>query len=163
MIQNDLESWTEWSRLGDEHIMGKVFRGILAVVLGIITFGVMGMIAEMIGHVIFPPPPGLDPHDQESIAAAMKTLPIGALVSVTVAWGLATFAGAWVAARVAPGGPLAFGLGIGVLGLSAAVATMMMIPHPRWMWVVGVVEFLPAAYVGAKLATYRAGRSLVGV
>ncbi len=143
--------------------MGKVFRGILAVVLGFITMGVMGMIVETIGYVIFPPPPGLDPHDPESFAAAMKTLPIGALVSVTVAWGLATFAGAWVAARVAPGGPLAFGLGIGVLGLSAAVATMMMIPHPLWMWVVGVVEFLPAAYLGAWLAMPRANRPLAGI
>ncbi len=143
--------------------MGKVFRGILAVVLGFITMGVMGLIVEMMGHVIFPPPPGLDLHDPESIAAAMKTLPIGALVSVTVAWGLAAFAGAWVAARVAPGGPLAFGLGIGVLGLSAAVATMMMIPHPLWMWVVAVVEFLPAAYLGARLASYRADRPMVGI
>jgi hypothetical protein len=163
MIRVDRECWTGRSLLGDRIIMGKVFRGLLAVLLGIVTFGVVVMVGEMVGHMIFPPPPGLDPHNPESFAAAMKLLPIGALISVMVAWGLATFAGAWVAARVAPGGRLAFGIGIGVLALRAGVATMMMIQHPLWMWIVGVVEFLPAAYLGSRLATYRAGRPLVGV
>jgi hypothetical protein len=74
-------------------------------------------------------------------------------VAVLAAWGLGTFAGAWVAARIAPGGQLAFGLAIGVVALLAGVAIMLHIPHPLWMWVLGVGEMLPAAYFGARLAT----------
>ena len=132
--------------------MNTIWRGVLAVVLGFVTLGVTGMIAEMIGHVIFPPPAGLDLSDP----AAIGKLPIGALVSVLMAWALATFAAAWVAARVAAGGQLAFGLSMGILGLVAAIATMLMIPHPTWMWILGIAEFLPAAYLGAKLAAPRA-------
>lgn len=142
--------------------MGKILRGILAVILGFVTLGVVVMIGEMVVHLIYPPPAGFDPHDSASIAAVVKTMPIGTLVSVVVVWALGIFAGAFVAARVAPGSQLAFGLSIGVLGLLAAVATMLMIPHPIWMWVVGVAECLPAAYLGARLASPRGSRLWVG-
>ncbi len=131
--------------------MNQIFRGVLAFVLGFMTLGVTAMIAEMTVNLIFPPPADLDLSDP----AAISRLQIGALISVLMGWGLATFAGAWVAARVATVYRLAFGLSIGVLGLIAAIATMMMIPHPTWMWVLGVAEFLPFAYLGAKLVECR--------
>jgi len=134
--------------------MGKIGRGILAVILGFVTFFVVVMIGGHVSHLIFPLPAGFDHHDPE----AVKALPLGALVALLVVWALAAFAGAWVAARLAPGGKLAFGLSIGLIGLLAAVAIMLMIPHPVWMWVVAVVEFLFAAYLGARLATRNATR-----
>jgi len=129
--------------------MGKIGRGILAAILGFVNFVVVVMIGEHVSHLIFPLPAGFDHHDPE----AVKALPMGALVALLVVWGSAAFAGAWVAARLAPAGKLAFGLSIGFVGLLAAVAIMLMIPHPTWMWVAAVVDFLPAAYLGARLAT----------
>ena len=80
---------------------------------------------------------------------------MGALVSVVLARAVGARAGAWVAARVAPGGKIAFGMAIGIVGLLGAVAHMLMIPHPVWLWVVAIAEFLPAAYLGAWLASGR--------
>jgi len=133
--------------------MRKIVRGVLAVILGFVAFSVVVMIGENIGHMIFPIPGGLNPSDPESIKAVMEKLPVGALVAVVVAWGVGAFAGAWVAARLAPGSKLIFGLAIGVLGLFATVGNMLLIPHPTWMWVLGIAELLPAAYLGARLAT----------
>jgi hypothetical protein len=139
-------------------IMGNVLPGILAMVVGLVVFFGMGKIGEIVGQMIYPPPAGLDPSDPALFLAALaKTMPAGAFVAVLAAWALASFAGAWVAARLAPGGHLAFGLAIGALGTLAAIATMLMIPHPIWVWVLGVAEFLPAAYLGAKLATHIGG------
>jgi len=135
-------------------IMGKTLWGMLAVILGFATFGSVVMVGEHVSHLIFPLPAGFDHHDPE----AVKALPMGALVGLVLVWGLAAFTGAWVAARLAPVGKLAFGLSIGLIGLVAAVAIMLMISHPIWIWVVAVVEFLPAAYLGATLATRIATR-----
>jgi len=135
-------------------VMDKIVWGILAVILGFVTFGAVVMVGEHVSHLIFPLPAGFDHHNPEEV----KALPMGALVALVVVWGLAAFAGAWVAARLAPVGKLAFGLSIGLIGLVAAVAIMLMIPHPVWIWVVAVVEFLPAAYLGAWLATRNATR-----
>jgi hypothetical protein len=139
--------------------MGKIWWGVLAVILGFVTFGVVVMIGAHVGHLFFPPPAGFDHHDPE----AVKALPMGTLVAVLVPWALGSFAGAWVAARLAPVAKLAFGLAIGLIGLLAAVAIMLMIPHPVWMWVAAVVELLPAAYLGAKLATRNAARPAGGI
>jgi hypothetical protein len=138
--------------------MVKIARGILAVVLGFVTFSGVVAFGEHVGHLVYPPPPGFDHHDPH----AVEGLPIGALVAVLVAWGVGAFAGAWVAARLAPGAKMAFGLGIGVIGLVAAIAIMRMLPHPKWMWVVGVVEFLPLAYLGAWLAVRNTATNAVG-
>jgi hypothetical protein len=140
-------------------MMNKVFRGILAVMLGSVAAFVTVGVLEVLGHMVFPPPPGLDMHD----STALKQLPTGALVTVLLAWGIGTFIGAWVAARLAPAAKIAFGLGIGVLFLLAGVSTMIMIPHPIWMWVVGMAEPLPMAYFGAWLASDRRGPAVSAV
>jgi hypothetical protein len=140
--------------------MANVSWGILAVVSGAVTFFIVGVVGEIAGHAIFPSPAGMDPTNMESIKANIGKLPVGAFVWLLVTWALAAFAGAWVAARLAASGKLAFGLAIGTLGLLGAVATMLMIPHPIWVWVLGVAEFLPAAYLGAKLAILRPSKVL---
>ncbi|MCK6623004.1 MAG: hypothetical protein HUU32_18855 [Calditrichaceae bacterium] len=43
------------------------------------------------------------------------------------------------------------GMIVGGIMLLAGIVNMAMIPHPLWFWVVGVLIFLPAAYLGARL------------
>jgi len=83
--------------------MAKVLWGILAVILGLVTLFVVVFAGEFVGHTIFPPPPGLNPNDLESIKANIDKIPAGSFVSVLVGWAVAAFAGGWVAARIAPG------------------------------------------------------------
>jgi hypothetical protein len=42
---------------------------------------------------------------------------------------------------------------VGVLLLAATFANLSMFPHPVWMWVVGLAEILPLAYLGARLTS----------
>jgi hypothetical protein len=107
---------------------------------------------EGVSSALHPAPPGLDMNDPVALASFMKTIPTGLMLLVLLAWAVGTFAGAWVAARLARRSKLTHGLVIGVVFLLAGVANMGMIPHPVWMWVLGVAQFLPAAYLGAKLA-----------
>ena len=132
--------------------MEKVIRYILAIVIGFFTLGVIVLIGDTIGHKMYPLPPDLDTENTEAMTVAMQRAPTGALVAVLIAWALGTFVGAWVAARLAPQYKIAMGLAIGVIGIALAVATMLQIAHPVWMWIIGVAEFVPAAYLGAKLA-----------
>jgi hypothetical protein len=126
--------------------------GVLAIFLGMVAAFLVVLIGEMIGFAIYPPPPGLNPSDPEALAAAMKTMPIGALVVVVVAWLLAAFAGGWVATRLASKGKLICGMTFGALFLLVTFVNLRTFPHPVWMWVVGLGEILPAAFLGTKLA-----------
>ncbi len=135
--------------------MRSVVRTVLAVVAGSVVAGVVVAIIESFGHVIYPPPPGLDPSDREALRAAMENAPAGALVLVLIAWAGGTLAGGWVAARLAARSPLAHGLVVGAILLGGGLFNMIMIPHPAWFSVAGLLVFLPAAYLGVRLARPR--------
>lgn len=131
--------------------MNPILRRLLAVVAGVLAGIVAIAMAEFVGHLIFPPPEGMDISDPASIAAAMEQISIGALVAVLVAWGIGSMVGGFVAARIdGKTGPGA--LMVGAVLLLAAIINMLMIPHPVWFWVLGVALFLPLAKLGARQA-----------
>jgi len=67
------------------------------------------------------------------VAGPIQTLPLGAFLMVLLAWALGTFAGSFVAARVACCAPIVHGMIISLLFLVAGIVNMLMIPHPVWM------------------------------
>jgi len=113
----------------------------------------MGIVfaVETISTKLYPLPPDTDFSDPDAMGAVMTRLPRAALLVVLLGWGLATVAGAWIAARVG-GRRQGPAWTVGVVLLAAAVFNMLEIPHPLWFWVVGVALFLPAAWLGGRLA-----------
>lgn len=131
--------------------MRSIGRSILAVLGGGLVCGLIVFAVEAVSSRIFPLPPGIDLTDPDAIRAAVAQLPIGAYLFVLFAWFLGVFAGAWVAARLAPGSPLVHGLIVAGLVLVAAVVNMVALPHPAWMWVGAPVVILVAGWLGARI------------
>ena len=131
--------------------MRAVIRSVLTVLAGAIVAGILIAVVEAIGHHVYPPPPGIDPTDPESLRTAMESMPLGALVAVLLAWGVGTFAGSWLAARIAGRAGMVHGMVVGVLMLVAGVANMLMIPHPLWFWGAGVAVFPLTAWLGGRM------------
>lgn len=75
----------------------------------------------------------------QAIIDAQPTVPLGAYLSVIAAWCIGAIVGAWTAARIAGRSALVFGVAIGLLVTLAATAQMATIPHPAWMWPLGIV------------------------
>ena len=109
-----------------------MMRSAFAAIAGVVAGIVIVFVAEAIGHMIFPPPEGVNLSDPEQLKAIMSEIPLGAKIAVLVAWGLGTFGGgvigvllagrkAWPAAVVA------------IVMLAAAGFTLYAIPHPLWM------------------------------
>jgi hypothetical protein len=131
--------------------MPPALRRALAVLAGVgVAIGIVFAV-EAINARIYPLPPGTDYSDPEQMRAVMTRLPRAALVIVLLGWGLATVVGAWIAARVA-GRRQGPAWTVGVVLLAAAVFNLLELPHPFWFWVAGVALFLPAAWLGARLA-----------
>jgi hypothetical protein len=130
--------------------MSPAVRGVVAVILGLllafsITFAVEGLNAR-----IYPPPPGVDLANPESVKAMMALMPRAALIVVLAGWFVSALLGTALAARFArPAGwpPLT----VGILLLAVAVMQMYVIPHPVWFWVVGVAIYPVATWLGARL------------
>lgn len=139
-----------------------MIRMLFAVLIGVLVGGIVVAALQAVSMFVFPAPPGMDPANQESVAAAIAAIPLGALLMVLLSWGLGAFAGGWTAARIArPQGPsiarppvaasMVVGFALWVSGLIA----MIQIPHPFWFWIPGLLLPIPCALLGARVARPR--------
>ncbi|MBT8401714.1 MAG: hypothetical protein KJO98_14645 [Rhodothermia bacterium] len=134
-------------------------RSILAVVAGLIVGGLIVAGVEYIGHLIYPPPEGLDLTDPEAIREFASAAPTSARLAVLLAWFLGPLGGAWVAARLAKRSPMTHALVVGAFFLIGDVVNLVTIPSPVWMWIGGLVAPPLAAYVAGRAVASKAGVS----
>jgi hypothetical protein len=138
--------------------MWTLFRSVLAVLAGFVAATVVMLIFESInGHVLYPElgrmAAGVT--DPAAIRAVMASAPLGAFLVVLLGWALGGLLGGLVAARIGSNAPVAHALVLGAVLTLAGIANNLMIPPPLWFWVVSILLFLPAAFVGARLAPTR--------
>jgi hypothetical protein len=132
--------------------MKAILRSVAGVFFGACLATGVIILVEQISGRMYPPPPGLNYSDTEAWKAFIASLPIGAFLMILVAWGLGTFAGAWICAKVAGRAKLAHGLVLATLLLCAGVSNMFAIPHPIWMWPSAFAVFAAAGVAGGRLA-----------
>jgi hypothetical protein len=125
----------------------------LGVVAGIVVAFLCVFAVEFVGHGLYPPPAGLDATNPADQARLMEAMPAAAKALVLLGWFLGALAGAWVANRIA-GRSLA-GWIVALLVIAAGVATMVMIPHPIWMWAGGILLPLAAAWIAERVGARR--------
>lgn len=132
-------------------------KTVVGVVAGVVVAFLCIFAIEAVSHLIFPPPPGTDFTDPAQVARLMEVMPTAALVMVVVAWFAGALAGGWVANVVAK--RALAGWIVALLVIAGGVATMVMIPHPAWMWGVGIALPLIAGWLAQRLST---GRGVTG-
>jgi hypothetical protein len=130
--------------------MGRAILGVLA---GLATMFVVIMAIEYAGHMVYPPPQGLNPMVSEDLAAILAAQPAAANAFVVVAWVVGAFAGGWVAAKISRSHPRAAAVIVALMVIAGVVGMILQIPgHPRWMAALGLLLPIPAALLGARMA-----------
>lgn len=137
--------------------MASILRTIGSVVLGLVVGFVVVFAVEFADYKLFPPPPGLSLVDPSALKDYVAHAPLGAMAMVLVGWALSALVAAWATASVARGSKMTLGMIVGLFLLGTGIANMLEFPHPIWFWVIGVLEFLPAAYIGSRLAAGSGG------
>lgn len=126
-------------------------KNIAAGIAGVVIAGALVWLIEMLGHFVYPPPPDLNFADAEAMGVYVTTLPIGAFLFVGGAWFLATLGGTFVACKIGDAKPMTYAIIVGGLMLIATAANLIMIPHPLWFSILGVVGIIVAACLGMTL------------
>ena len=131
--------------------MHPVMRSVLAVVAGLgLSIAVVGGV-EALSSRLYPLPEGLDYNDRAAMTTAFSQLPAGAFVAVLVAWGLGALSGSFAAVYVS--GRDTPGYVIGVLLGAAALANLLIVPHPLWVWA-GAAILIP---LGTAIGVRKSG------
>lgn len=126
-------------------------RTILGMLAGAITAIVVIMGIEALGHVVYPPPAGLDAGNPADMAAVIAASSTAALAFVLAAWLLGTFVGASVGARIARH-PRAAAFLVALVVMTGVGAMIVKVPqHPQWLSAFGFMLPLPLAWVAARL------------
>ncbi len=131
----------------------KIFRNILAVILGgFIGAFVNGCIIMISGSVI-PLPEGADVTTMEGLKATIHLFEPRHFIMPFLAHAIGTLVGAIVAGFIAASHKRAFVMTVGCLFLVAGIANCFMLPAPVWFMVVDVVcAYIPMAWIASKIA-----------
>ncbi|MDH5832541.1 hypothetical protein [Luteimonas kalidii] len=132
-----------------------MIRTTLAVLLGLVVALATMLLLEYLGMSLFPLPPGIRLDNEDDLARLILSASIGKKLWVLAGWTLAAFIGGWVAARVSQRHRTGAALAVGVLIVGGVALNALLLPHPAWMTVAGVLLPLPVAWCAARLATPR--------
>lgn len=126
-------------------------RNILAVIAGIVAAALTVFLFETVAHALLPAPAGMDATNPESVKAAMANLPLSSYIAVIVAWCAGSFVGAWIAVALARSHHTLCAMLVAAGIALSGIATMVMIPHPIWLWIAGTILPFPSALAAARL------------
>lgn len=129
-------------------------RMVVGIIAGVVVAFLCVFAIEWIGHSLYPAPAGLDLKNPADQAKLMDAMPAAAKAMVLLGWFVGSLAGAWTANRIA-GRSLA-GWVVALVAIAAGIATMLMMPHPAWMWAGGIALPLLAAWIAERMTGKRA-------
>lgn len=130
-------------------------RTILGMLLGVVTMMFTIYAIESIGHLLYPPPAGLDPRNPEHVQMIIAVAPVGAMVMLVLGWTAGAFVGGWVGARIARHARAA-AIAVALFVMAGVAGMIVIVPdHPKWVAILGLVLPIPVALIAAKLAGKR--------
>ena len=105
-------------------------KALLGLLAGIVVAAVVMMAVGYVGTSLYPLHVPADPSDRQALIEGIRAAPLGAQVSVLLAWFLGTFAGAAVAKKLSGAAWPGWTIG-GVL--AALLAFIFFVPLPIWL------------------------------
>lgn len=134
-------------------------RILFGIVAGLVAAFACIYAIELACMQLYPPPAGMDYSDPAAVERMMAQIPVAALAIVAFAWFVGALVGGWIANAIAARAWA--GWIIAALLVAGAVATMVMIPHPAWMWVAGVAAPLLGGWLAQRLARTRTANPIM--
>ncbi len=133
--------------------MNPILKNILAVIAGIVVGSIGNMALIELGHLIYPLPEGIVEGEMDSYAANIDQFSTGSFVTTFLAHALGTFAGAFVAFKIAANHKSKFAYGLGIWFLLGGIMMVYMVGGPTWFIALDlIVAYIPMAWLAAKTA-----------
>lgn len=125
-----------------------MLKKILVIIAGVVTGTIIIFLVESLGHLIYPPPKGIDVHDIEALKDMMKEIPLGALLFVLLAYALGSFCGGLISGLLSKSSKIINSIIVGAVLMTFGIINLLMIPHPFWFSIVSTLTYIPCAYFG---------------
>ena len=130
-----------------------MLRDILAGIIGVAIAVLIVFLSDMLSHMVYPMPAGLDAQDAEALRPYIASLPMGAFLMLMGGWCIATFVGSIVAGRIGTAKAWIYPAAVGGLMFAATTATLIAIPHPHWFSAISLAAILSSAWLAFFVAS----------
>ncbi len=125
-------------------------------VLGLLTGLVVGFIVtagiQSLNYRLAPLPPGIDLNNHEAMKEYIKELPNVSFIVVIISHILGTGAASFMACKIADNKFSMIALVLGAFFLIMGIINLLTISHPVWFSALDCLVYIPAAFLGKKLA-----------
>src|SRR5688500_14621114 len=122
---------------------------VLSVICGLVLAFAIVLAVDALFHLMSFAAPPADANDKDAMAAYVAKQPSGVLAGIIVGWAIAAFAGAALAARLGRRRELSGWIVTGLF-LLATIANFVMVTHPVWMVLAGIIAILVAGWLGSR-------------
>ena len=134
--------------------MNPVLRKIIAVVAGIVLGNIVNMAIIMISSSIIPIPDGADNTTMEGLKNTIHLFEPKHFILPFLAHALGTFAGAYIAARIASINKMTIAFAISGVFLLGGIYMAIKIPDPKWFVAIDLLfAYIPMGYLAGKAAS----------
>lgn len=134
--------------------MGNIAKNLIGLVVGLFLGSLANILLVNIGPSIIPLPEGADVSTMEGLRESMALFTPANFVFPFLGHAVGTFAGAFLAAKIAATHQMKFALGIGAIFLVGGVFMVKQIGGPIGFIVIDLTfAYIPMGYLGGFLAT----------
>ena len=130
-------------------------KSIVPVLVGLISAVIVIFFVELISHWMYPLPNGMDINNKLAMEEWIKTLPLGALLMVLLAWFLGAAVGGFAASHLDKENAVRRCTVLGAVLLGATIMNLLEIPHPAWMWAGGIGVIVVGVWLGFKIKSWQ--------
>jgi hypothetical protein len=131
--------------------MGRI---VLAVVVALIVAFAVVSISQMLTAYVVPPPSSEVLKDPAAIRQYMMSVPPMGYIMVVIGWIVGAFAAGFVVTKMtrreSPG--ITLPIVVGALMTLGAILNFIVLPHPTWFVIVGLLVFIPSSLVAHRFA-----------
>lgn len=122
-----------------------VFAGLITAVLSVVLF-------DFLAKIIFGMPEVAADANRDMLKEYMHNIPTGVFALMLMGWFIGSVLGPFVTAKLADQDVYKRSMTVGVVLLVATIINLITIPHPIWVWIIGIICIMPGAVLGFRLS-----------
>lgn len=126
-------------------------RNILSVVVGLAAAIVTFVIAETMNASLHPVPASLDFKDNVAVKSFYDNQPISLWLIVLAGWMIGSILCGFIIKLISKSDNKKLPIISGCILTLSAIANFLLLPHPTWFIVVGLLVFIPSTLLGYKV------------
>jgi hypothetical protein len=126
-------------------------RNILSVVVGLATAIIVFLIAETINATLHPALTSLDFKDSAAVKSFFENQPLTMWLLLLLGWVVGSLLCGLIIKWISKNDNKKLPIFAGCILTLSAIANFLLIPHPTWFIVIGLIVFIPSTILGHKL------------